>query len=147
MARALKVFRAHLGFYDSVVAAPSRKAAAAAWGSGAGLFQHKTAAETKDAEAVEAALAQPGVILRRPFGSRGVFKENPDLPKVPKLTAAHKRKLAKLRKESASEKRAEQKRANAAEEKRTRAELAELDRREREIERRRAELKKKARKR
>jgi len=33
MPRRLKVFRAHLGFYDSIVAAPSQKAAAEAWGA------------------------------------------------------------------------------------------------------------------
>ena len=32
MPRPLKVFRAHLGFYDTVVAVPSQKAAAEAWG-------------------------------------------------------------------------------------------------------------------
>jgi hypothetical protein len=147
MSRALKVYRAHLGFYDSIVAAPSQKAAAAAWRGDTGLFQHKTAAETKEPAAAEAALAQPGVVLCRPFGSRGAFKKNPDLPKIPTLTAAQKRKLVKQRRENASKKRAEEMRAKEEDEKRTRAELAELDRQEKDIARRRTELKKKARKR
>jgi hypothetical protein len=144
---ALKVFRAHLGFYDSIVAAPSQKAAAAAWGSGPSLFQHKTATETKDADAATAALAQPGVVLSRPFGSRGDFKEKPDLPKAPRLSAARKRELSKQQKASTSKKRAAEKREKKEVDKRARAELAELDTQEKEIKRRRAVIRKKAKKR
>ena len=85
MARPLKVFQAHLGFYDTAVAAPSRAAALKAWGSRQNLFREGVASETKDAQAVTAALAKPGVVLRRPVGTNAPFSENPDLPKVPNV--------------------------------------------------------------
>ena len=64
MAR-LKVFSAQLGFYEAVVAAPSQKAALAAWGIHQNLFADGTAHLTQDAAARQAALAQPGVVLQR----------------------------------------------------------------------------------
>ena len=82
MARPLKVFRAHLGFYDSVVAKPSRKAALEAWGSRRDLFREGFAEETNDPEPVKAALARPGVVLRRAFGSPDPFLETPAPPKL-----------------------------------------------------------------
>ncbi len=85
MARPLKVFQAHLGFYDTAVAAPSRAEALKAWGSRQNLFREGVASETKDAQAVTAALAKPGVVLRRPVGTNAPFSENPDLPKVPNV--------------------------------------------------------------
>jgi colicin import membrane protein len=54
------------------------KAALEAWGSQRNLFHDGTAEETEDAAIVTATLAQPGVVLRRPVGSSGVFKEKPD---------------------------------------------------------------------
>src|SRR5882724_3137517 len=86
MARHLKVFRAHLGFYDTAVAAPSRAAALKAWGSRQNLFREGVASETKDPQAVTAALAKPGVVLRRPVGSNAAFSENPGLPQIPKAS-------------------------------------------------------------
>ena len=83
MPRHLKVFRAHLGFYDTAVAAPSRAAALKAWGSRQNLFREGVASETKDAQAVTAALAKPGVVMRRPVGSNAPFSENPGLPQIP----------------------------------------------------------------
>ena len=91
MPRILKVFQAHLGFYDTAVAAPSRAAALKAWGSRQNLFREGVASETKDAQAVTAALAKPGVVLRRPVGSNAPFSENPGLPQIPN---APKKKLA-----------------------------------------------------
>ena len=85
MPRSLKTFQAHLGFYDTVVAAPSRSAALKAWGSRQNLFRDGSASETKDVQAVTAALAKPGVVLRRPAGSNAPFSENPGLPRVPNL--------------------------------------------------------------
>jgi len=84
MPRPLKVFRAHLGFYDTAVAAASRAAALKAWGSRQNLFREGVASETKDPQAVAAALAKPGVVLRRPVGSNAPFSENPGLPQIPK---------------------------------------------------------------
>ena len=45
----LKVFRTPTGFHDAYVAAPSRKAALAAWGAEADLFARGTAEEVTDA--------------------------------------------------------------------------------------------------
>lgn len=73
-ARRLKVFQAHLGFYDTVVAAPSQKAALAAWGTGRGEFAKGFANVTDDPAAVRAALAHPGQVLKRPFGTTGEYR-------------------------------------------------------------------------
>ena len=48
MARALKVFSTPAGFYEAVVAAPSRKAALAAWGAHDDLFASGHAQEIDD---------------------------------------------------------------------------------------------------
>ena len=80
----LKVFQAHLGFFDTVVAAPSRAAALKAWGSRQDLFRDGQAKPASDADAITAALAKPGIVLRRPIGTGGPFSENPGLPQVPK---------------------------------------------------------------
>jgi len=74
----LKVFQAHMGFYDTVVAAPSQKAALQAWGAGAGEFAKGFAKVTTDPVAVENALAHPGRVLKRPFGSKGEYKIEAD---------------------------------------------------------------------
>lgn len=88
MAR-LKIFAAQMGFYETVVAAPSMKAALEAWGAHQDLFKSGAAKVTTDAKAAEAALAQPGVVLRRAVGSAGDYSAEagladlkvPDAPK------------------------------------------------------------------
>jgi hypothetical protein len=61
----LKVFRTPIGFHDAYVAAPSRKAALAAWGSGTDLFSAGIAEEAADdAPGTKAALAEPGEVVR-----------------------------------------------------------------------------------
>ena len=98
MPRMLKVFQAHLGFYDTVVAAPSRAAALKAWGSRQDLFRDGSAKETQDAQAIEAARAKPGIVLRRVAGSKAPFSENPGLPSLPPLPkkdASKKKDIAK----------------------------------------------------
>ena len=80
----LKVFQAHLGFFDTVVAAPSRAAALKAWGSRQNLFRGGQARPASDSAAITAALAKPGIVLRRPIGTNGPFSENPSLRQVPK---------------------------------------------------------------
>ncbi len=60
MPRKLKVFRAAIGFDDAYVAAPSRKAALAAWGSDADLFARGMADEVTDPELTAAPLARAG---------------------------------------------------------------------------------------
>jgi colicin import membrane protein len=80
--RALKVFQAHLGFFDTVVAVPSKKAALEAWGSSQDLFHTGLASAAEEKDAIRAALAHPGVVLKRPAGSRDPFTAEPGLAKV-----------------------------------------------------------------
>jgi hypothetical protein len=85
MARALKVFRTAIGFDDAYVAAPSRKAALAAWGADADLFARGVAEEVTDAKLTKAALAKPGEVVRV---SRGDLAEHlKALPKRAKRKA------------------------------------------------------------
>jgi colicin import membrane protein len=80
MARKLKTYQTSLGFFDPAIAAPSMKAALEAWGAESNLFHQGVAKETDDPDIVAATMAKPGVILRRPVGSEGSFKEDADLP-------------------------------------------------------------------
>ena len=96
MAPHLKVFRTHLGFYDAVVAAPSRKAALAAWGSKQDMFRAGFASETNEADIRKAALAKPGIVLRRAAGSKDAFSENPSLPRLPPSVKAKAKVLPRV---------------------------------------------------
>jgi hypothetical protein len=80
MARKLKTYQTSLGFFDLVIAAPSMKAALEAWGADSNLFHQGAAKESDDPDAIEAAMATPGVVLRRPVGSDGRFGESAALP-------------------------------------------------------------------
>src|SRR5215469_13234075 len=80
MARILKTYQTSVGFYDLAIAAPSMKAALEAWGAGSNLFHQGVAKETDDPDIVAATMTKPGVVLRRPVGSNGPFKEHSDLP-------------------------------------------------------------------
>src|ERR1051326_7720112 len=80
----LKVFQAHLGFFDTVVAAPSRAAGLKAGAWRQNLFRGGQARPASDSAAITAALAKPGIVLRRPIGTNGPFSENPSLRQVPK---------------------------------------------------------------
>ena len=91
----LKTYVTDLGFFQLAVAAPSMKAALAAWGLTHNVFQQGLAKETKDAKIVAAAEAQPGTVLRRPVGTTGAFREQAELPKV---KAAKKPKAEKINK-------------------------------------------------
>lgn len=64
MPRKLKVFRTSTGFHDAYVAAPSRKAALAAWGADADLFARGVAEEVSDPTLAKAALERPGEVIR-----------------------------------------------------------------------------------
>lgn len=82
--RKLKVFEARLGFYDTVVAAPSQAAALRAWDTHQNLFVSGDARVTSNQEAVAAALAHPETPLRRPVGSCDPFLLRPkNLPTLP----------------------------------------------------------------
>jgi colicin import membrane protein len=80
MARKLKVFQTSLGFYDLAIAAPSMKAALEAWGADSNLFHQGMAKESDDPDVIAAAMSKPRIILRRPVGSDGPFRETADLP-------------------------------------------------------------------
>jgi hypothetical protein len=80
MARKLKTFQTSLGFHDLAIAAPSMKAALQAWGAGSNLFHQGIAREADDPAVIAAAMAKPGVVLKRPAGSNGRFSEHAGLP-------------------------------------------------------------------
>ena len=81
MARKLKTYQTSLGFFDQAIAAPSMKAALAAWGADSNLFHQGAARETLDPDIIAATMAKPGVVLKRPVGSNGPFGEHAELPK------------------------------------------------------------------
>ena len=82
--RKLKVFEARLGFYDTVVAAPSQAAALRAWETHQNLFASGDARLADDQDAVAAALEHPQTPLRRPVGSHDPFLLEPEsLPSLP----------------------------------------------------------------
>ncbi len=80
MARKLKTYQTSLGFFDLAVAAPSMKAALEAWGADSNLFHQGAAMQSEDPDVIEATMAAPGVVLKRPVGSSGSFKEHAELP-------------------------------------------------------------------
>jgi hypothetical protein len=80
MARKLKTYQTSLGFFDQAIAAPSMKAALEAWGADSNLFHQGAAMESDDPDVVAATMAKPGVVLKRPVGSTGPFREHAELP-------------------------------------------------------------------
>lgn len=83
MARKLKTYQTSLGFFDQAIAAPSMKAALEAWGADSNLFHQGAAKQSDDPDVIAATLAKPGVVLKRPVGSKGPFSEHPGLPTEP----------------------------------------------------------------
>jgi hypothetical protein len=79
MARKLKTFTTSAGFFDLAVSAPSMKAALEAWGAESNLFNQGFARETSDGAIVEATMAHPGVVLRRPVGTDDAFTEDAEV--------------------------------------------------------------------
>jgi colicin import membrane protein len=80
MARKLKIYQTSQGFFDLAIAVPSMTAALEAWGANSNLFHQGFAKEIDDPTIIAAALAKPGVILKRPVGTNGTFVENASLP-------------------------------------------------------------------
>ena len=80
MARKLKTYQTSLGFFDQAIAAPSMKAALEAWGADSNLFHQGAASESRDPGVIAATMAKPGIVLKRPVGSNGPFKEHADIP-------------------------------------------------------------------
>ncbi|RZN33772.1 cell envelope biogenesis protein TolA [Bradyrhizobium sp. Leo121] len=79
MARKLKAYQTSLGFFDLAIAAPSMKAALEAWGADSNLFHQGAAKQSEDPDVIAATMAAPGVVLKRPVGSSGPFKEHAEL--------------------------------------------------------------------
>ena len=80
---ALKVYFARLGFFESVVAAPSQTAALRAWDVHQNLFATGDAELTDDPDAVNAAQDHPGVPLKRAVGSHGRFEVDAAATHIP----------------------------------------------------------------
>jgi hypothetical protein len=81
MARKLKTYQTSLGFFEQAIAAPSMKAALEAWGADSNLFHQGAAKESHDPDVIATTMARPGVVLKRPVGSSGPFKEHAELPR------------------------------------------------------------------
>ena len=82
--RKLKVFAVQIGFYDTIVAAASQATALRIWETRQNLFASGQARVIDDPKAVQAALAQPGIPLRRVIGTNNPFELNPvGLPDIP----------------------------------------------------------------
>lgn len=146
MPRKLKVFKTHIGFYDMIVAAPSMKAAAVAWGATPAIFTHGLAAVAEESDAVQAGLAHPGIVLKRPHGQAGAYKAEPDTIAMPRLSARQrqipKNLEAKRKRTEAAEKRSQQAAEREAQ-KEAEKQLAEIEREEAELRDRRQSLQKK----
>ena len=69
MPAALKVYRMAVGFHDAYVAAPSQKAAAAAWGADTDVFRRGEAELVTDPALTAQPLARPGEVVKRLRGT------------------------------------------------------------------------------
>jgi colicin import membrane protein len=80
VARKLKTYQTSQGFFDLAIAAPSMKAALEAWGANSNLFHQGFAKEADDPKVIAATMAKPGIVLRRPVGTKEPFGEHAHLP-------------------------------------------------------------------
>src|SRR5215204_3817664 len=78
MPRKLKTYQTSLGFFDLAIAAPSMKAALQAWGADRNLFHDGVAKVSDDPDVIAGTMAVPGVVLKRPVGSRFCNGDVPD---------------------------------------------------------------------
>ena len=122
----LKVFCTTSGFYDHIVAAPSRPAALKAWGAKTDLFSMGVARQVDDAEIEKKALKRPGEVIR--------LKRSGEEAPAPKRTPKRKTKPPSRAKLKAAESRLEQ--LTGKQEK----ELASVERELRALERKRDQL-------
>ena len=91
----LKVFRTSTGFHDAYVAAPSQKAALAAWGTGSNLFAQGLAEQVTDEALMADALAQPGVVIKKSRGTEAEhFAALGPMPEKAKAKPAAKKERA-----------------------------------------------------
>lgn len=91
MARKLTTYQTSIGSYDVVVAAPSMKAAMEAWGSSSNLFHQGFAHEIDDGFVAAAALAKPGLVLKRPVDTTLPFTNHPGRRTISHPSAARRR--------------------------------------------------------
>src|SRR3569623_1578921 len=146
----LKVFRTPIGFHDAYVAAPSRKAALAAWGSERDLFARGAAEQVDDPELMKEPLAHPGQVIRRSRGSaaeqiaalgktvRGRARKADEAKQAPRRVKASQPAKPQPRPDRAPLDRAQA--AIAEAEARQRKDLAELEKREAALEKERARI-------
>jgi hypothetical protein len=80
MARKLKTYQTSLGFFDQAIAAPLDEGCAGAWGADSNLLHQGAAKQSDDPDVIAATMAKPGLVLKRPVGSKGPFSEHPGLP-------------------------------------------------------------------
>lgn len=95
-ARKLKVFRTSIGFHDAYVAAPSQKAALAAWGAEKDLFAIGAAELVTDPALTAEPLKSPGQVIKRSRG--GLAEQLAALPKTKVAKPAEKPPAPPLRK-------------------------------------------------
>ena len=99
MPRKLKTYQTSMGFFELAIAAPSMKAALDAWGAESNLFHQGMAKQVEESAVVHATMAKPGIVLKRPVGSTGKFKEDAELP-TDLIAGSRRRPKAKKRSSS-----------------------------------------------
>ena len=67
------------------------KAALEAWGARSNLFHQGFAKEADDPKVIAATMAKPGIVLKRPVGTKETFRENAHLPTNLPATAPRSR--------------------------------------------------------
>jgi hypothetical protein len=154
MARAgkLKVFRTPIGFHDAYIAAPTKKAAIEAWGTGKDVFTRGEAEIVTDPKLTKEALARPGEVIKRLRGTAAeqlaaLGRDEPPAPRRGKAERVRSKAIAKpLPKPRPRPSRAKLDEAEAAlaeAEARHKVALAEIEARERALANERAALEKK----
>ena len=129
----LKVFCTTSGFHDQIVAAPSRPAALKAWGAKTDLFSMGVAKQVTDPKLVKKALAKPGEVIRLNRSGGGEEASAPERARKKPAKPPNRAKLAAA--EATLEKLDQQ---QAKERDRIDRELADLQRRRDQIEKRHA---------
>ena len=128
----LKLFRTEIGFHDAFVAAPSMKAALAAWGASTDLFSAGLAERIDDAKRCPAAFDAPGEVVTVRRGSEGEWTRKAPRPaaassarkRAEAARARLERRLASLDQRHATSVAALDRQARALEDKRARLEAA-----------------------
>ena len=104
----LKVFCTTSGFYDNIVAAPSRPAALKAWGAKTDLFSMGVARQVTDPKIEKKALERPGEVIR--------LKRSGEEAPAPKRTPKRKAKPPSRARLNAAEQKLEELQSKQAKE-------------------------------